>query len=160
MQIARRFTVAGRDPFSAFTFVARTSRIANPDGTVVFEMKDILAPEHWSQVAVDVLAQKYFRKAGVAAQLQKVHEENVPEWLQRARPAEGDACLGQETDARQVFERQTVDALVDAIQRFESGRYRFEPKALRLRAEAFDRGLFKERVHVYLAERLREHRGC
>jgi glycosyltransferase involved in cell wall biosynthesis len=67
---------------------------------------------------------------------------------------------GGEAPTGLFFERQTVDALVDAIQRFESGRYRFEPKALRLRAEAFDRGLFKERVHAYLAERLREHRGC
>src|SRR2546423_364765 len=65
MQIPRRYTVAGKDPFAAFTFVARTSRITNPDGSVVFEMKDLLAPESWSQVAVDVLAQKYFRKAGL-----------------------------------------------------------------------------------------------
>ena len=59
MQIARRYTTAGRDPFGAFTFVGAASRIVNPDGTVVFEMKDVLAPEAWSQVAVDILAQKY-----------------------------------------------------------------------------------------------------
>jgi ribonucleoside-diphosphate reductase alpha chain len=52
--------------------VPRTSRIANPDGKVVFEMKDLLAPEQWSQVAVDILAQKYFRKAGA-----------VPAWSRR-----------------------------------------------------------------------------
>ena len=67
---------------------------------------------------------------------------------------------GAEAPTGLFFERQTVDALVDAIRRFESGRYRFEPKALRLRAEAFDRGLFKERVQVYLTARLEEHRGC
>ncbi len=65
MQITRRCTAEGKDPFGAFAFVPRTSRIANPDGKVVFEMKDLLAPEPWSQVAVDILAQKYFRKAGV-----------------------------------------------------------------------------------------------
>ena len=65
MQITRRYTVEGKDPFGAFTFVSRGSRIANPDGKVVFEMKGLLAPEHWSQVAVDILAQKYFRRAGV-----------------------------------------------------------------------------------------------
>jgi ribonucleoside-diphosphate reductase alpha chain len=65
MQIDRRYTVEGKDPFGAFVFVLRTSRITNPDGKVVFEMKDLLAPEQWSQVAVDILAQKYFRKAGV-----------------------------------------------------------------------------------------------
>ena len=58
MQITRRYTTEGKDPFGAFAFVSRTSRIANPDGKVVFEMKDLLAPEHWSQVAVDILAQK------------------------------------------------------------------------------------------------------
>jgi ribonucleoside-diphosphate reductase alpha chain len=105
MQFTRRYTTEGRDAFAAFTFVARISRIANPDGTVVFEMKDLLAPEHWSQVAVDVLAQKYFRKAGVPAQIERVVEEGIPEWLQRCQPAGNDPCLGQETDARQVFRR-------------------------------------------------------
>ena len=87
MQIPRRYTAEGKDPFAAFTFVPRTSRIANPDGSVVFEMKDVLAPEPWSQVAVDILAQKYFRKAGVPAQTERVPEEGVPEWLQRSVPA-------------------------------------------------------------------------
>jgi ribonucleoside-diphosphate reductase alpha chain len=105
MQIARKYTTDGRDPFASFTFVARTSRIANPDGSVVFEMKDVLAPEHWSQVAVDVLAQKYFRKAGLPVQAEKVAEAGVPEWLQRQRPVAGDSCNRQETDARQVFRR-------------------------------------------------------
>src|ERR671927_1015787 len=102
MQIPRRYTVEGQDPFAAFRFVPRTSRITNPDGSVVFEMKDLLAPEHWSQVAVDILAQKYFRKAGVPARAERVAERGVPEWLQRSRPAAG-VALGQETDARQVF---------------------------------------------------------
>src|SRR5436305_4147627 len=105
MQIERRYTTAGRDPFAAFAFVPRTSRIANPDGTVVFEMKDVQAPEPWSQVAVDILAQKYFRKAGLPAQAERVAEPGVPEWLQRSVPAEGDPRTGVESDARQVFRR-------------------------------------------------------
>src|SRR3954453_4302906 len=105
MQIARRYTVAGQDPFAGFTFVPRTSRIANPDGSVVFEMKDLLAPEGFSQVAVDILAQKYFRKAGVPATSERVPEEGVPEWLQRSRPGDGDPRTGHETDSRQVFRR-------------------------------------------------------
>jgi ribonucleoside-diphosphate reductase alpha chain len=104
MRISRRYTVEGQDPFAAFAFVPRTSRITNPDGTVVFEMKDLLAPESWSQVAVDILAQKYFRRAGVPAERERLAEEGVPEWLQRNRPAAG-AALGGETDARQVFRR-------------------------------------------------------
>jgi ribonucleoside-diphosphate reductase alpha chain len=105
MHISRRYTVEGQDPFSAFTFVPRTSRIVNPDGTAVFEMKDLLAPEGWSQVAVDILAQKYFRKAGVPEKIERIREEGVPEWLRRSVPAPGDPGTGQETDARQVFRR-------------------------------------------------------
>jgi ribonucleoside-diphosphate reductase alpha chain len=104
MHITRRYTIEGKDPFAMFNFVPRTSRIANPDGTVVFEMKDLLAPEQWSQVAVDILAQKYFRKAGVPSRAEGVAEEGVPSWLQRSVPTT-DARLGQETDARQVFHR-------------------------------------------------------
>src|SRR5262249_25324121 len=105
MQISRRYTAAGMDPFGALHFVPRTSRIANPDGSVVFEMKDLLAPDGWSQVAVDILAQKYFRRAGVPAQTLRVAEEGVPEWLQRSVPVGDNPSLGGETDARQVFRR-------------------------------------------------------
>src|SRR5579872_6246002 len=105
MQISRRYTTAGQDPCAAFPFVPRTSRIVNPDGSVVFEMKDLLAPEHWSQVAVDVLAQKYFRKAGLPLRADRVAEDGVPAWLQRSVPVAGDPRTGQETDARQVFRR-------------------------------------------------------
>src|SRR5437867_5591589 len=104
MHLARHYTTVGQDPFAAFAFVARTSRITNPDGSVVFEMKDLLAPEGWSQVAVDILAQKYFRKAGVPRTRQRVPEAGVPTWLQRSVPA-GDGATVQETDARMVFRR-------------------------------------------------------
>src|SRR5947208_15235753 len=112
MQINRRYTTVGTDPFAAFTFLPRTSRIANPNGTVVFEMKDLVAPEPWSQVSVDILAQKYFRRAGVPSLTERVVEAGVPDWLQCSRPVAGDPAFsalqdgeagGQETDARQVF---------------------------------------------------------
>src|SRR5437773_8587651 len=103
MRITRRYTTAGQDPFGAFSFVPRTSRIVNPDGSVVFEMKDLLAPEEWSQVAVDILAQKYFRRTGLPLRAERVAEADVPEWLQASRRAAGDPAAGQETDARQVF---------------------------------------------------------
>src|SRR4051794_3729102 len=105
MRIPRLYTTEGRDPFSATAFAARTSRIVNPDGSTVFEMKDLKAPEHWSQVAVDILAQKYFRGAGLAAKLDHVPEAGMPQWLQRSRPAAGEQATGHETDARQVFRR-------------------------------------------------------
>src|SRR2546423_8179260 len=101
MQIPRRYTVEGRDPFAAFSFVARTSRIVNPDGSVVFEMKDLLAPESWSQVAVDILAQKYFRRAGLPVRAERVAEAGVPEWLQRSPPAADSGFTGPATGAPQ-----------------------------------------------------------
>ena len=105
MQIDRRFTRPTDGPFAALNFVPRASRIVNPNGTVVFEAKDILVPESWSQVAVDILAQKYFRRAGVPARTVRVAEEGVPEWLQSSRPESSDTPLVGETDSRQVFHR-------------------------------------------------------
>src|SRR5947209_11031546 len=105
LHITRRYTAEGKDPFASFNFVPRTSRISNPDGTVVFEMKDLLAPDQWSQVAVDILAQKYFRKAGVPLRTERVAEEGVPAWIQRSVPAAGETGTAQETDGRQVFRR-------------------------------------------------------
>src|SRR5580765_5565231 len=105
MRIDRHYTAQGQDAFAAFHFVPRSSRIVNPNGSVVFEMNDLLAPEGWSQVAVDILAQKYFRRAGLPAQAERVPEEGVPDWLQRSRPIAGDPCSAHETDGRQVFRR-------------------------------------------------------
>jgi ribonucleoside-diphosphate reductase alpha chain len=105
MHITRRYTTEGQDAFTGLAFVARTSRITNPDGSVVFEMKDVLTPEGWSQVAVDILAQKYFRRAGVPAKTERVAEAGVPTWLQRSRPVSGEIAAGHENDARQVFRR-------------------------------------------------------
>jgi ribonucleoside-diphosphate reductase alpha chain len=65
MKITRKFTTAGRDPFSTVTWTKRSSKITNPDGSVVFEMKDAEMPETWSQLAVDIMVSKYFRKAGI-----------------------------------------------------------------------------------------------
>ena len=104
MQLSRRFTRAGQDPFAALAFVPRTSRIVNPNGSVVFEMQDVPVPDAWSQVAVDILAQKYFRKAGVPLATRKVYEDGVPEWLQRSEAAP-DSPFGGESDSRHVFHR-------------------------------------------------------
>ena len=89
MEFTRRFTRDGDDAYGEVGFAPRTSRITNPDGSVVFEAKDIMAPENWSQVAVDILAQKYFRKAGVPAHSKKIPEDGVPEWLQRSESGHG-----------------------------------------------------------------------
>src|SRR6201988_4179702 len=84
MRIERRFTKAGQSPYADIVFRLTTSEIRNPDGSIVFRADDVQVPEQWSQVASDVLAQKYFRKAGVPARLKKVEEETVPSWLWRS----------------------------------------------------------------------------
>ncbi len=65
LRIDRFFTREGVSPYDQFEYDYRTSVIKNPNGTKVFEMNNVEVPKQWSQVATDVLAQKYFRKAGV-----------------------------------------------------------------------------------------------
>ena len=112
MQINRFFTAAGKDPLSAFEFVKRISEIKNPDGSVVFRMENVSIPKQWSQVATDIIAQKYFRKAGIPKLLKKVNEKGVPKWLQtstadteRLQELPENDRLTSETDSRQVFHR-------------------------------------------------------
>ena len=112
MHITRRFTTAGQDPYATIPFRTAISDIRNPDGSVVFQAEGIEVPADWSQVASDILAQKYFRKAGVPIRLMPVAEASVPGWLWRhiadrtalASLPEA-ARYGGETRARQVFDR-------------------------------------------------------
>ena len=112
MRIERRFTDAGREPFAGVEMASRTSRITNPDGSVVFEARDIEVPAAWSQVATDILAQKYLRRVGVPAHTKGVVEDGVPVWLRRSVPDEAalralpeEARFVGERDARQVCRR-------------------------------------------------------
>ncbi|EAR51671.1 ribonucleoside-diphosphate reductase, adenosylcobalamin-dependent [Oceanicola granulosus HTCC2516] len=104
MKIDRRFTKAGQDAYADVEFRVTSSEIRNPDGTTVFKLDKCEVPASWSQVASDVIAQKYFRKAGVPSEIVKVKEKGVPEFLWRGKPAEG-ATMSGETSARQVFDR-------------------------------------------------------
>jgi ribonucleoside-diphosphate reductase alpha chain len=105
-------TNTGVSPYDAIEFRTTTSEIRNPDGSVVFRLENVQVPAAWSQVASDIIAQKYFRKAGVPACLKKVEENSVPSWLWRSE-ADKDALAelpkdqrtGPETDSRQVFDR-------------------------------------------------------
>ncbi len=90
MRIRRHYTEEGHSPYDGIAFRRGQSEIRNPDGSIVFRQTDIEVPESWSQVACDVLAQKYFRKAGVPVDLTPVPEEGVPEWLWRKAPAGGE----------------------------------------------------------------------
>jgi len=112
MKIERRFTTEESGPWGGMSFTTTTSEIRNPDGTIVFRNDQVEIPSGWSQVASDVIAQKYFRKAGVPARLKRVKEKGVPEFLWRSVPdrealealPEAERFVG-ETSARQVFDR-------------------------------------------------------
>ncbi len=112
MRIERRFTKPGQSAYAEIEFRKAVSEIKNPDGSIVFRLADIDVPAQFSQVAADILAQKYFRKAGVPARLKKVEENDVPSFLWRSVADEKalkelpeNERYGSETDARQVFDR-------------------------------------------------------
>jgi ribonucleoside-diphosphate reductase alpha chain len=104
MKFERLFTTPGQDPYSEIPFKTITSEIRNFDGSSVFKAEGIEVPAGWSQTAGDVLAQKYFRKAGVPSVTTRVFEMGVPTFLQRS--VAGDTnVFGGETSAKQVFDR-------------------------------------------------------
>src|SRR5260370_13192596 len=88
LSVPKRFVSRDRDALAGVNWEERSSVIRNPDGSVVFEMNNIRIPNRWSQVATDIIAQKYFRKAGVPTQTKKVPEKGIPEWLHRSVPDE------------------------------------------------------------------------
>ena len=112
MRIERRYTKDGQSAYAGIEFRLTTSEIKNPDGSVVFKLDNVEVPEFWSQVASDVLAQKYFRKAGVPARLKKVEENSVPSFLWRsvadedalAALPEKERIIGEQS-SKQVFDR-------------------------------------------------------
>src|SRR5271165_1739234 len=112
MRIERCYTQSGVSPYDLIAFATTRSEIRNPDGSVVFALDNIEVPAGWSQVAADVLAQKYFRKAGVPARLRRVEENGAPSFLWRSVADE--EALEQlpkaeryvsEVSAKQVFDR-------------------------------------------------------
>ncbi len=112
MRIQRRYTQEGESPYARLAFRLATSEIRNPDGSVIFRQAGIDVPSDWSQVACDVLAQKYFRRAGVPAALRALREDDVPAWLWRHEPDDealaslpAETRFGGETDSRQLFHR-------------------------------------------------------
>ncbi|WP_230199089.1 vitamin B12-dependent ribonucleotide reductase [Risungbinella massiliensis] len=96
MKIQRYFTKKGQSPFDMISYTKRNTRITNPDGSLVLEMKDAEVPSSWSQVATDILVSKYFRKAGVPQQ-----DKNG----ELIRDEKGEVVTGSETSVKQVVHR-------------------------------------------------------
>ena len=112
MHFERRFTTSGQDAYANIEFRSATSEIRNPDGTIVFQAENIEVPAQFSQVATDILAQKYFRKAGVPAALKRIEETSIPSWLWRSEADSAalaklpeDQRYSGEMSAKQVFDR-------------------------------------------------------
>jgi ribonucleoside-diphosphate reductase alpha chain len=112
MRLKRRFTRDLSSPYQDLDFETRKSEIRNPNGSIVFLNERVEVPSSWSQVATDIIAQKYFRKAGVPIHTRPVAEEDVPEWLWRREPDQTKLNdmpeterAGGEHDSRQVFDR-------------------------------------------------------
>ncbi len=95
MKIGRYFTTPGHDAYEGIPFEPRRSEIKNPDGSSVFKMENVMVPAHWSQVATDILAQKYFRKAGLLS--------GKPELRNLSPYTKLD--VDHESDSREVFHR-------------------------------------------------------
>ena len=96
MKIDRRFTRLGTSPFDQFVYTTKSSILRNPDGSVVFKMEEVEVPNQWSQVATDILAQKYFRKTG------------VPQYTKDGKPLtdnNGKQKHGGENSVKQVVHR-------------------------------------------------------
>ncbi|GAB1483783.1 hypothetical protein MASR2M78_25990 [Treponema sp.] len=108
MKIERRFTKANEGPYAGIVWEARKSEIRNPDGRQIFAQEAVIVPSFWSQIATDIIAQKYFRKAGISA-------DKALEWQKWAPLSKGSGRNGDpgkfvsddggEHDARQVFHR-------------------------------------------------------
>ena len=112
MRIDRRFSEEKGAPYGGAPFRRADSEIRSLSGEIIFEMRDLEVPKAWSQTAVDILAQKYLRKAGVPAKTKRVREKGVPDFLQRSMPdiaalakMPAEERYGPETSAKQVFDR-------------------------------------------------------
>ncbi len=112
MKIRRKYTVKGICPYKDTVFKKIRSEIRNPDGSIIFELNDVEVPVKWSQVATDIIAQKYFRKAGISQHLKKIREPNVPYWLSKSIPDKNklekldkkEKYVGEKS-SKQVFDR-------------------------------------------------------
>jgi ribonucleoside-diphosphate reductase alpha chain len=117
MKIQSLFTKSNKDPYSGIKFEKRISEIKQPSGESIFKQDNVIAPANWSQTAVDILAQKYFRRSAIPKYLKPSGEEGIPEWLQpkieddkfvvSAKELKNVPEYQGENDARQVFSRMS-----------------------------------------------------
>jgi len=118
----RHFTSAGEDPFSTVKWTKRHSLITNPDGSVIFELKDVEVPDSWSQLATDIVVSKYFRKAGIP---KTGHETSVRQVIYRVahtirQAGETQGGYFQDREEADTFEAELSYMLLHQIGAFNS----------------------------------------
>jgi ribonucleoside-diphosphate reductase alpha chain len=122
LKFRRVYTTPGVDPFSMIEWDRRTSKITNPDGSTVFELKDIEVPKSWSQLATDILASKYFRKAGVPGTGHETSARQTVTRIARTLRRAGEELGGYFADVEDAdaFEAELTYMLVAQIGAFNS----------------------------------------
>jgi ribonucleoside-diphosphate reductase alpha chain len=121
LMVPRRFTTPGVHPFDEITFVKKSSKITEPDGTIVFELPEIEVPDTWSQLATDILASKYCRRAGVPGTGKEVSSKQVVTRLARTIRNQGDnyGVFATREDA-DAFEMELTHMLITQKGAFNS----------------------------------------
>jgi ribonucleoside-diphosphate reductase alpha chain len=123
LRVPRRYTRPGVNPLDATTWEKRRTVIANPDGSVVFQMNDVEVPAGWSQLATDIVVSKYFRKAGVPGT--PGHETSVRQVVHRVAHTvrawgEREGGYFSTREDADAFEAELAHMLVHQIGAFNS----------------------------------------
>ncbi len=120
VEIARHFTQTGKNPLDAVAYVKSSSKIKNTDGSTVFEMKDVEVPGNWSQLAVDILVSKYFRKAGVPGTNHETSVRQVVGRVAHTLRLEGEKAGYFSAVDAQTFEDELLYLLINQMGAFNS----------------------------------------
>ena len=118
--IPRRFTKAGHHPLDGVDYRKASSKIKDTDGRTVFEMKDVEVPAGWSQLAVDILVSKYFRKAGVPGTNHEISVRQVIRRVARTIRVEGEKAGYFSSADAQSFEDELSFMLISQMGAFNS----------------------------------------
>lgn len=121
LKVQRKYTTTGVDPLDQIDYEKRSSVITNPDGSVVFEMKDVEVPKQFSQLATDIIVSKYFRKAGVPETGSEVSARQVVKRISHTMRKEGELRgYFKSADEAQAFQDELTHLLITQKAAFNS----------------------------------------
>ena len=120
LSVPRRFTIRGKNPLNDIRYVKSQSKIKDTDGQTVFEMKDVEVPADWSQLAIDILVSKYFRKAGVPGTGHEVSVKQVVQRIAHTLRTEGEKAGYFNSADAESFEAELSYLLIHQMGAFNS----------------------------------------